>query len=101
MANTPLTEAQREALHTLEAGGMLVIDKYNCAWLTGKPVASLTRYFLTDNRLVTRLDKSRSIFVSGNGYVISEKGKKLLAGEPMRLKRGVNVELDPKAGLNP
>ena len=36
--------------------------------------------YLTENRLVTRLDKSKSAEAKGNGFVISEKGKRVVKG---------------------
>ncbi len=43
-----------------------------------RPIQPQTRYFLTDNRLIMRLDKSKSVETKGNGFIISEKGRLLL-----------------------
>ena len=75
-----LTRLQREILQTLSNGGMITIDAMNLASLSGRPIQPQTRYFLTENRLVTRLDKSKSAEAKGNGFVISEKGKRVVKG---------------------
>lgn len=73
-----LTKFQAEILESLSQGKMLCINSMNLPTLDEKSVSPQTRYFLTDNRLVTRHDKTKAVTTSGNGYVITPKGKKLL-----------------------
>ncbi|GBO85039.1 hypothetical protein A6779_18825 [Marinobacter adhaerens] len=74
-----LTKVQAEVLGLLDAGAVMAIDSTNLAKIGDRDIASKTRYFLTDNRLVTRKDKNKAVTTTGNGYVITEKGKKLLS----------------------
>lgn len=71
-----LSKSIREILEALHDGAIIKIDRYNLAWLGDRQIGG--RYFLTENRLVTRLDKSKSISTKGNGYIITEKGLSLL-----------------------
>lgn len=73
-----LTPVQREILEALAAGGMLTLDKTNSLSVNGRHIQPLTREFLTSNKLVTRLDKTRDIKTLGNGYVITDKGRTAL-----------------------
>ncbi len=73
-----LTKIQAEILEELDRGEMIVIDSMNMASMGEKSISPQTRYFMTDNRLVTRKDKTKAATTSGNGYVITEKGKKIL-----------------------
>ena len=73
-----LTKLQRELLELLRDGALITVDSQNLAWLADRQVQPQTRYFLTENRLIARLDKTRSIQTKGNGFVISEKGRGLL-----------------------
>lgn len=72
-----LTKIRIEILETLAQGEMILIDSINMALIGGKAVASQTRYFLTDNRLVTRKDKTKAVTAPGNGFVITPKGEKV------------------------
>lgn len=81
-----LTDIQREILEALRDGAVITVDRHNMAWLGDRPVQPQTRYFLTDNRLITRLDKKRSVESKGNGFVISEKGLAVLDEQPPRKK---------------
>jgi len=83
---TTLTPVQREVLEALRDGGMITIDRYNMPWLGDRMLQPISRYFLTDNDLVTRFDKSRPVEARGNGFVISEKGLALLVELPSRRK---------------
>ena len=73
-----LTKIRTEILKALAQGEMILIDSMNMASIGGRDVASQTRYFLTDNRLVTRKDKTKAVTSSGNGFVITPKGEKAL-----------------------
>ncbi len=81
-----LTKVQREVLEALRDGGTITIDRYNMPWLGDRMLQPITRYFLTDNGLITRLDKSRPAEAKGNGFVISEKGLSILADQTLRSK---------------
>jgi hypothetical protein len=76
-----LTKFQKEVLSLLDAGEILEVDSMNLSKIGDRDVAFSTRTFLTEKRLVTRRDKSKAITANGNGFVISEKGKKALRGE--------------------
>ena len=56
-------------------------------WLGDRCLSPQTRYFLTDNRLVERRNKTKSVESEGNGLVLSAKGLALLESLPP-LKRG-------------
>lgn len=73
-----LTKAHRETLLKIRSGGMMEIDSMNLASINGEPVATFTRYFLTEKRLVERKDKSKAVTTKGNGYIVSAKGLKVL-----------------------
>lgn len=99
---TKLTPVQREVLEALRDGGMITIDRYNMPWLGDRMLQPVTRYFLTDNDLVTRSDKSHAVEVKGNGFVISEKGLLLLAALPSRQKaKSHSPQADRKAQGEP
>lgn len=72
-----LTKVQREILETLVQGAMISIDSMNMATMGERAVAPKTRYFLTDNRLVTRKDKTKAVTTYGNGFVITPKGAQI------------------------
>ena len=73
-----LTKLQKKILETLKDGAMITIDSMNLAAIGDRAVQPQTRYFLTDNRLVTRKDKTKAVTTSGNGYIISTKGLRIL-----------------------
>ena len=73
-----LTKIRRATLQALAQGSLMEIDSFNMASIDGQPVAPVNRYFLTDHRLVTRKDKSKSVTTKGNGYVITDKGRRLI-----------------------
>lgn len=81
-----LTQIQRETLDSLRDGGMITVDAHNFPWLGDRALLPSIRYFLTENGLVTRLDKSRQVGAKGNGLVISEKGLSVLAQQPPNRK---------------
>lgn len=83
-----LTTIQQEVLKLLFDGNILTIDRMNLASIGNKNVAPNTRYYLTNNRLVTRKDKSKSICTKGNGYIISEKGNSILISNKNIVRRG-------------
>lgn len=82
-----LTKVQREILEALRDGGIIRIDRANMPWLGDRCLSPQTRYFLTDNRLVERQDKTKSVESEGNGLVLSAKGLALLESLPPS-KRG-------------
>lgn len=73
-----LTKHQREILDLLNQGYMIEIDKYNMSSICGLNISSQTRYFLTMNRYISRKDKTKSVETKGNGFIITDKGKKVL-----------------------
>ena len=73
-----LTKLQIEVLLALREGQLLTIDKLNMPWLGPRALQPQTRYFLTENRLITRRDTARSVDSTGNGFTISKKGLELL-----------------------
>lgn len=73
-----LTKIQIETLELLSQNKIMAIDRMNMAAIENRNVAQSTRYFLTDNKFVTRKDKTKAITTKGNGYVISELGLKTL-----------------------
>ncbi len=73
-----LTPVQREILKALADGGMLALDKTNTLYVNGRQLQPVTREFLTSNKLITRMDKTRDIKAIGNGFVITEKGRAAL-----------------------
>lgn len=81
-----LSNIEREILQALRDGEMITIDRFNMAYLGSRPIQSQTRYFLTQNRLITRFDKSKAVEAKGNGFTISKKGLLLLekAAPPKR-----------------
>lgn len=82
-----LTEVQRDVLEALRDGRIIRIDRSNMPWLGDRCLSPQTRYFLTDNRLVERRDKARSVESEGNGLVLSAKGLAVLESLPPS-KRG-------------
>lgn len=74
-----LTNIQLEVMRLLEQGSIMFVDKMNLTKIGEREVQFQTRSFLTKNRLITRLDKSKAADVNGNGFVLSEKGRKLLS----------------------
>lgn len=74
-----ITLHQRMVLDGLSQGGMLIQDNYNCLYLGPTMLQSVTRQFLVKNRLIERLDKTRGVGVSGNGFIITDKGRAALA----------------------
>lgn len=77
-----LTKHQREIFDLLDQGHMIEIDKSNMPSICGLSISPQTRYFLTENRYVTKKDKNKSVETKGNGFVISEKGRKILELNP-------------------
>ena len=83
-----LTKAQREILQLLEEGQVMTIDQYNMASIGKRGVGPQTRYFLTNNKYVTKIDKTKSVETKGNGYIITEEGRKALSESPAPKSRG-------------
>lgn len=73
---------QWETLNTLRNGAIMTVDADNYPWLGDSRLLPSVRYFLTDNDLVTRLDKTRPVAAKGNGLILSEKGLSLLMDQP-------------------
>lgn len=78
ISDDKLTKIRRTALQELANGGLMTIDKQNLAHIGSLSVAPVNRYFFTQKRLVTRLDKTKSIEAEGNGYIITDKDRKLI-----------------------
>lgn len=72
-----LTDIQKKVLSFLCDGNIMIVDKMNLASIIDQNVASSTKYFLTKNKLIEKMDKTKSIYTKGNGYVISDKGKEV------------------------
>lgn len=73
-----LTALQLEVLRALRDGQLITLDKHNMPWLGTRALQPQTRYFLTQNRLVTRSDAGRAAESDGNGFTISKKGLAVL-----------------------
>ena len=73
-----LSKIQQEVLEVLCHRNIMTIDRMNMASIIDRNVAPNTRYFLTNNKLITRKDKTKSITTKGNGYIISAKGLQVL-----------------------
>ncbi len=71
----------------------MVIDVHNMPSIEDRSLSPQTRYSLTEKRLITRKDKSKSVETTGNGFVITEKGKRALAENPPPRKRKANLVL--------
>ena len=69
-----LTKVQRDILEALRNGGTITVDRSNMPWLADRLLSPQTRYFLTNNRLIERRDKTKSVEVQGNGFILSAKG---------------------------
>lgn len=82
-----LTKIQRETLQLLAEGKVMTIDRQNMASIGPRSVAPQTRYFLTDNKYVTRKNKTKSVETKGNGFIITDKGRKFLKSNPISKKR--------------
>jgi len=81
---------------------MNTIDRQNMPWLADRMLQPVTRYFLTDQGLITRLDKSRPVEAKGNGFVISEKGLSVLtAPTPEQTKPASTIEATRADKPNP
>jgi len=56
-----LSQLQKTTLDSLHHGEMITVDAHNFPWLGDRTLLPSIRYFLTDNGLVTRFDKSRPV----------------------------------------
>ena len=81
MNKIKISKLQKEILLLLREGNIMTIDQQNMAWIGNRPIQPQTRYFLTDNSLITRLDKIKSVKIKGNGFVISKRGLDLLESD--------------------
>lgn len=70
-----LTKHQISVLRTLHCGAIITVDRANMPSINGEPLHPQTRYFLSQNRLVERIDKERPVGAHGNGLAISAKGR--------------------------
>jgi len=86
-----LTDIQLKILLQLQQGEMITIDRHNCVWLGGYPVQAQTRYLFTERRLITRLDKTKSIEAHGNGFILSPSGAKILKEIPQKRIEKINA----------
>ena len=82
-----LTKTQREVLELLDNGAVMTIDCYNMPSIEDRQLSPQTRYFLTEKRLVTKKDKSKSVESKNNGFIITEKGRKVLSENSLPKKR--------------
>jgi len=76
-----LTKLQTEILSALRDGQLLTLDNYNMPFLDERALQPQIRYFLTENRLITRKDTTRAVDAKGNGFTISKKGLALLKAQ--------------------
>ncbi len=74
-----LSKRQKEVLEALRQGEVIKVNKFNEAFLGDAMLSGRTRYFLSEHRLITRLDKTRNVETSGNAFIISERGLKILS----------------------
>jgi hypothetical protein len=74
-----LTPIQRAVLQELATGAMLTVDVHNLLWLNGRVVQPNTRAVLMKHRLLRRFDMDHDIKAKGNGFVLSEKGRQVIA----------------------
>lgn len=95
-----LTQVQREILEFLRDGGIITIDRHNMPWLGDRMLQPTTRYFLTEEGLITRLDKSRPVEAKENGFVISEKGRSVLAQQQPHRKMKPESAIKADKGQN-
>jgi hypothetical protein len=93
-----LTQVQRAILESLRDGGMITVDRQNMPWLGDRMLQPATKYVLTDNGLITRLDKSRPVEAKGNGFMISEKGLSVLAQQQPHTKTKPESTIKPDKG---
>ena len=77
-ADLVLTKRQREILEALAGGALITVNTLNIASLNGATLSPVTRAFLTQHRLIGRLDTTLAVTVSGNGFTITPKGRKAL-----------------------
>jgi len=74
-------------MELLNNGAVMVIDSFNMPSIDGRNLSPQTRYSLTEKRLVTRKDKTKSVESNGNGFVITKKGRGVLSDNPPPKKR--------------
>ena len=87
-----LTSVQREVLQLLDGGDIITIDRFNMAAIGERNIASSTRYSLTDNRYIERKDKTKAVTTSGNGFVITERGRMALV-ETLQPKKRIKSNI--------
>jgi len=73
------TAYQLEVLRRLAAGELMTVDRMNMSHLGDQIVAYNCRLVLVRERWIMRKDKTRNVEVQGNGFVISDKGRMVLA----------------------
>jgi len=88
-----LSKTQQEVLEILHHGSIMTIDRMNMASIGHRNVAPNTRYFLTNNKLIIRKDKTKSVTTKGNGYIISAKGLQALNDNRKINRRGTSSNL--------
>jgi hypothetical protein len=74
-----LTATQRRTLKSLAEGLVMTVDRTGAPCMCCEWVAPATRDFLVEHRLITRVDKTKPVETSGNGFTITPKGRRLLA----------------------
>lgn len=88
-----LTKLQQSILEELRDGALITVDHENSSYLRDRIIQPQTRYFLTENRFITRLDKSKAVTTKGNGFTISEKGLNCLENVPPLTKDTKSTKL--------
>lgn len=73
-----LTKIQIEILSLLSQDNIMTIDRMNMPTIENRNVSPSTRYFFTENKFVTRKDKTKDITTKGNGYIITDQGLQIL-----------------------
>jgi hypothetical protein len=73
-----LTAIQRRTLQALADGLVMTVDRTGMPCMCCESVTPQTRDFLVEHRLIARLDKTKPVETSGNGFTITPKGRRLL-----------------------
>lgn len=69
----------------------MVINRHNTPSIEGRELSPQTRYSLTKKQFVTRKNKSKRVDAKGNGFVITEKGRRFLADNPLPTTRKSSI----------
>jgi hypothetical protein len=77
-----VTPVQRELLEAMRDGAIMTIKKDGFGWVGDRSVSPSTQDSLLKKNLILRIDKSKAITTTGNGYVISGEGISILEHLP-------------------